>query len=908
MKIATKFRIAALAPVVMAIVAGIAFGVSSHALTSAQESAQKVRDVVAGVNNLNTLVYSYMLHQEERPKQQFIAEHERISNLLATVHFTDPAQNRILHRLRSDLKSMKGLFLKMAKSYEALNLTGAGMNVREAGERLGGQLLSASSQSVVDGLALTRAVSEKTTANETRLFELILFLMLSITIVVTYTVAGMMTNVSRALALLAHGAEIIGSGDLHYQVGITSQDELGEVARAFDAMARKLAHSLAGLQKREEELRHSETRLRLAVDATGLGTLDLDALTGELVWSDLAKLHFGLSPRRSAGYDLFIDGVHPDDRERVQSMLRDVFQPGSTGTYAAEYRVVGIEDRKERWLSAHGQVLIKDGEPNRLITATLDITDRKRAEEALRLRESDLARAQAAAHLGSWRWDVKADQVTWSEELYRIFGVDPATFAPSNATVNELIHPDDRAKHMELALLALTGQKILPFECRIIRPGGEERVVVASGFEAEFNSEGSPLLLFGTILDITERKMMDEALRRNEARFRALVAATSDVLYRMTPKWEEMLQLESRGGLAETTAPDPNWVEKYIHPDDREAVMAVIREAIRTKSTFEMEHRVLHADGSLGWTFSRAVPVQDENGSVTEWFGAASDITTRKEAEAELHQAKDELELRVEERTRALKQTLQRLKSETDQRIHAIEELRSKEQMLLQQSRLAAMGELLVNISHQWRQPLNVVGLLLQDLTRSRQRGTFSIELLEKNVKRAKELINHMSQTIDDFRSYLNPERVKMPFDVREVAAKAISMVGESLRDVQVEVHSLDDRPIIVAGYRNDYAQVLINVLMNARDALRERGVREPRITVTVAREEEKSVVTIADNAGGIAPDVIGKIFDPYFTTKGPDQGTGIGLFMAKTIIEKNMGGKLGVSNTGHGALFRIEV
>ncbi|UFS69980.1 ATP-binding protein [Geomonas sp. RF6] len=397
-------------------------------------------------------------------------------------------------------------------------------------------------------------------------------------------------------------------------------------------------------------------------------------------------------------------------------------------------------------------------------------------------------------------------------------------------------------------------------------------------------------------------------LQKNEARFRALVAASSDVLYRMSPDWDEMIQLESRAGLAETATPDRNWIGKYIHPDDRAGVMAVIREAVRTKSTFELEHRVLHADGSLGWTFSRAVPVEDSNGEITEWFGAASDITKRKEAEAELRRAKDELELRVEERTAELKLAVEELEAETDERLRAVHELRSREQMLMQQSRLAAMGEMLVNISHQWRQPLNVVGLLLQDLTRAYQRGTFSEELLEKSVTRGKELITHMSQTIDDFRGYLNPEKTKLPFDVREVVEKTVALVGETLRGVQVEVQAAQDRRVMVNGYRNEYAQVLINIVMNARDAFRERGVQSPRIAVTIAEEGGKSVVTITDNAGGIAPDVIDKIFDPYFTTKPPDKGTGIGLFMSKTIIEKNMGGRLTAANADGGATFRIEV
>jgi signal transduction histidine kinase len=232
---------------------------------------------------------------------------------------------------------------------------------------------------------------------------------------------------------------------------------------------------------------------------------------------------------------------------------------------------------------------------------------------------------------------------------------------------------------------------------------------------------------------------------------------------------------------------------------------------------------------------------------------------------------------------------------------------RDREQTLMQQSRLAAMGEMLVNISHQWRQPLNVLALILQNLQLSYTKETLTQESLDKGVSRARQLISHMSQTIDDFRNYLSPEKAKTEFDLAEVVEKAIAILGESLQDVQLELE-MPDEPVLVTGYRNEYAQAIINILINARDAIRERSTPAPKIVVTITRENQRSVVTISDNAGGIASDVIGKIFDPYFTTKGPDKGTGIGLFMCKAMIERNMNGSLSVRNTAEGAQFRIEV
>ncbi|MBP28902.1 PAS domain-containing protein [Methylobacterium sp.] len=128
------------------------------------------------------------------------------------------------------------------------------------------------------------------------------------------------------------------------------------------------------------------------------------------------------------------------------------------------------------------------------------------------------------------------------------------------------------------------------------------------------------------------------ALRSTEERFHAFVAASSDVVYRMSPDWSEMLDLEGRGFLYDTLEPSRAWLDRYIHPDDQPTVQAAIAQAIHTKSMFELEHRVRRADGTLGWTHSRAVPILDQQGTVTEWLGTASDVTRRKLAENALYE------------------------------------------------------------------------------------------------------------------------------------------------------------------------------------------------------------------------------------------------------------------------------
>jgi signal transduction histidine kinase/PAS domain-containing protein len=250
----------------------------------------------------------------------------------------------------------------------------------------------------------------------------------------------------------------------------------------------------------------------------------------------------------------------------------------------------------------------------------------------------------------------------------------------------------------------------------------------------------------------------------------------------------------------------------------------------------------------------------------------------------------------------------QALHAETLARLEAVEQLRQKERMLLQQNRLAAMGEMINNIAHQWRQPLNVLGLMLQQMQLFYEMDSFGAEYLNTSVAKSMGLINHMSQTIDDFRGFFKPDKEKTAFAVHEVVARTLSLIEDGFKYQQIGIGLHASAQPEIFGFPNEYSQVLLNILMNARDALLERHPEAPLVTLTISREAGKAVVTISDNAGGIPEEILEKVFEPYFTTKGPDKGTGVGLFMSKIIIENNMGGSLTVRNSAEGAEFKVVV
>lgn len=295
------------------------------------------------------------------------------------------------------------------------------------------------------------------------------------------------------------------------------------------------------------------------------------------------------------------------------------------------------------------------------------------------------------------------------------------------------------------------------------------------------------------------------------------------------------------------------------------------------------------------------VPVESAD-EIGQLAGAFNHMTT------ELAHSYAELELRVQKRTEELSHALQDLRTETEKRIHAVEELRRRERLLIHQSRLAAMGEMLVNISHQWRQPLNVLGLMVQELGLSYKYGEFSEEFLDKSIAKIMEVVHHMSQTINDFQGFLSLDKEKLTFGVDQVIAKTVGLIEDNFKSQLISIDTSSTGNPQINGYPNEYGQVLMNLLLNARDAFHERGATDAHITVRSWDENGKAIVTITDNAGGIKEEILDKIFDAYFTTKDLGKGTGVGLFMSKNIIEKNMGGHLIVRNIHGGVEFRIEI
>ena len=279
-------------------------------------------------------------------------------------------------------------------------------------------------------------------------------------------------------------------------------------------------------------------------------------------------------------------------------------------------------------------------------------------------------------------------------------------------------------------------------------------------------------------------------------------------------------------------------------------------------------------------------------------------LNNLEKSKSELSKFADGLESQVIKKTKELQSVNDTLEGRVSEQLH---EVRKKDQMLIQQSRLASMGEMIGNIAHQWRQPLNALSINIQNTQMMYESGDIDKEYMDNNTEKALFLIDKMSSTIDDFRNFFKPDKDKEQFVVALMAKQSELVVDEALRYNNIKFEIKGELKIKAFGFKSEFSQVILNIINNSKDAHKQHDTIEPYISITIKDEKEIVVLEIEDNAGGIANDILPKVFDPYFTTKDGDGGTGIGLYMSKVIMEK-MDGQINVENIGSGARFIVSI
>jgi len=311
---------------------------------------------------------------------------------------------------------------------------------------------------------------------------------------------------------------------------------------------------------------------------------------------------------------------------------------------------------------------------------------------------------------------------------------------------------------------------------------------------------------------------------------------------------------------------------KSIHKEDLKTVIKEVNEASNTNQQYfkHAHYRVVTKDGTIKWIMDYTVILRDENNNITHYLGYITDITTEKE----------------------------------------------KDNLLSEQSKMVALGEMIGNIAHQWRQPLSVISTGSTGMKMQKEFNSLSDEQFNKTCDLINDNAQYLSKTIDDFRNFIIGDREKVIFNLEDNIDSFLHLVEGSIKSNNINMIFNLTEDIEINGFQNELIQCIINIFNNAKDILVENKIEKRFIFISTEIQNNMAILTIKDNAGGIPEDVLPKIFEPYFTTKHKSQGTGLGLHMSYKLITEGMNGSLEAHNETYtyedieytGALFTIEL
>src|SRR5580693_2003743 len=654
-------------------------------------------------------------------------------------------------------------------------------------------------------------------------------------------------------------------------IGTVKRDASGRAYEIFGTV-QDITDSRRAEEERQalsRDLQESKTWLEEAQHVAHVGYWVWDLQTNRLIWSDETYRIFGLTPQEGPiDLDKVREMIHPDDREMV---FRTAENAANSGTRAdCEHRLFR-PNGEMRVVHSLGD-LKKDssGRPHQIFGTTQDITERKHAEEALQQNQFYLREGQRLAHMGSWAFNAAGHY--WSDELYKIYGLDPKSGAPTVEQYLALVHPQDRT------VIAETIKRMQEEHCgfdqieRIVRPDGQLRYIRAVAVPVF--EQGVFTGFVGTTMDVTEQELLTQELRREKAYLAEAQSlthigswATNFETKRMFHVSDEVYRLHGFEPNQGPSALEGFW--NTIHPEDEPVVRTTLENAIRTRTDYDIsEFRVRHADGSI--RFLRTIGHHDPSAEMGDYVGITMDITERKRAE--------------EER----------------ERLHQLEA------DLAHINRVNMMGELAAALAHEIKQPIAAsitsanacLGFLEgehPDILEAREAASGTIAC----GRRAAEIIDHVRSV---FRKNL-PQRE--PVDLNELIREIALLLKSDIRRNSVKVNlELSENLPKVVGDRVQLEQVLMNLMLNAIEAMRDTN---GNLTITSnPTEDGHLLISVSDTGVGIPTDKVDRIFDTFFTTK--PQGTGMGLAISRSIVESHGGRLWATSNSGRGSTFRFTV
>ncbi len=645
-------------------------------------------------------------------------------------------------------------------------------------------------------------------------------------------------------------------------------------------------------KNKDETLRHLSSRLEMATRAGKIGLWTLNCSTMRLEWdAQMFKLYGIPEEYPSIPREKWIRTLHPYDRQTVLEEVERALHDEESQIFSMTYRIIHPYSLKIHYIFVQAHI---ERDPNKnplqIIGVNVDITESK--QNQLQLQKLELV--NQFAHIGNWELDTLTSELHWDKGMFELYGVNPADFKYTNYEWIQSLNPQFRHEILNefSAFLNDKHPSLFSTIIHIIRRDNRQKRSMQVYAEAQRDPNGRPIRIIGINIDITEREQERQISVKNEYLLKTLTETSPVGIFRtdimgnmifITGAWQQITHIPIYAAL------NRPW---YTHASllDQEFLQKEWRKLCESDEIMKIECRFespQKTTPSLHWALIQIVPEYDLHtrdtslkdliaeyhlsSRVIGYTGTITDITDRKLAEQSVMELNNTLEKRIStEVARNIKQ----------------------ERLLLQQSKLASMGEMIGNIAHQWRQPLTALSIIIANLKDSYDYDEFDADLLEKTVSQSQQLIQKMSKTIDDFRNFFRPDKEKVLFSLETNMTEILSLMGSGFSNHAIQIHYEQTEKILLWGYPNEFSQAILNILSNAKDALIERKIQNPVIYLRATKMSlDSAMIEIEDNGGGIDPQILLKIFDPYFTTK--EKGTGIGLYMTKVIIEQNMSGKI---------------
>ena len=536
-----------------------------------------------------------------------------------------------------------------------------------------------------------------------------------------------------------------------------------------------------------------------------------------------------------------------------------------------------------------------------MVGVSRDITEEHHLRDDIKVANQHLVNAQRIAKIGHWEWDIRTNALVWSDEIYRIFGFEPQEFKPTYEKFLDTIHPEDRELVNSAVGSAIELNHEYNISHRIILPDGHEKMVREIG-RAVYDAENTPVHMLGTVQDITQLKQVEAKLAEQEEAFNTVYMHSSDgILLIKEGRFiacnhaaVKMLKAKDESSVINLLPSEISPLFQANGETSAEKANEVIAACLeRGACRFDWVH--VDSEGEKFWVDVLLTRLMI-NGQFLVHV-AWRDISDRKKLEGELE-----------------------ISTQGYKDLAASLDLRVKEQsiQLIKQSRMAQMGEMLSMIAHQWRQPLSSIvavsssiklkiDLSPADLHAPTEMQDFK-DYTYKQMNEIEIYVNALSSTIDDFRTLYKPDKIMYSHPLTEPIKRALSLLERSFREHSILIEKSFNTDISVFMHANEVMQVILNLLKNAEDNFVEKGTVHPKILLETFLLNDLVKIQICDNGGGIDEEIMEKIFDPYFSTKNEKNGTGLGLYMCKIIIEQHEKGRLEVKNTDAGACFSIEL